>query len=417
VSEVTHVEPTTRRIEAIDVVRGFALLGILGPNMLAFGWPEQAQWSPAVIGKSMEMLGTGPAHEAANRAGHLIVEFFFFGKMMFLFSMLFGAGAVLFARKFEGEGTTLKTGAVLWYRRMAWLVVIGLVHGVLFWYGDILVFYALTGMGMIWWVRRWEPKSLLAAGGGIYVLATVLMVELISLAVWDHDAGKSDLFAGIAEQIVGYQGDWYMVFHQRLEDLSFMYLFVFPAYFVFAGSGMMMIGMGLMRMGVLSGERPIGFYRKLAIVGLGLGCTLTAVAIWGSMQLSADASGFLFQSVGQLVGIPMALGYAGVLILLVKAGRLRRVTHALAAVGRMALTNYLLQTLICTTLFYGYGFGLFARVEYPQMGLIMLGVWGVNIALSLVWLRFFRFGPMEWLWRCLTYWRVLPIRASRPGGV
>jgi uncharacterized protein len=415
-SDFEQVQPSVERIEAIDVVRGFALLGILGPNMLAFGWPEQAMWSPEVISMSMDMLGTGPANASANEVGHLVVEFFFFGKMMFLFTVLFGAGAVLFSRKFDGVDSTLKTGAGLWYRRMGWLLVIGLGHGLLFWYGDILVFYALAGMGLIWWVRRWSPKTLLAAGGGMYFLATVLMVQLIGFAVWDHDAGKSDLFAGIAEQIVGYQGDWASVFQQRLGDVAFMYLFVFPIYFVFAGSGMMMIGMGLMRMGLLSGERTIGFYKRLTVFGLVLGFMLTALAIWGSIKLSSDASGFLFQSVGQLVGIPTALGYAGVLILLVKTGRLRWLTHTLAAVGRMALTNYLLQTVICTTIFYGYGFGLFARVEYPQMALIMLGVWSVNIVLSLVWLRVFRFGPVEWVWRCLTYWQVLPIRVSRTPG-
>ncbi len=423
-TEIEHVEPSVRRIEAIDVVRGFALLGILGPNMVVFAWPEQAMWSPDAISMSMGLLGTGPANEEANRIGHLIVEFFFFGKMMFLFSVLFGAGAVLFSRKFDGADSTLKTGAGLWYRRMGWLLLIGLLHGVFLWYGDILVFYALTGMGAIWWVRRWHPKTLLAVGALIYVLSTILMLQLIVFAVWAHKSGEMDLFAGLAEQIVAYQGidqgsfadNFSSVFWQRLGDVAFMYLLVFPLFFAFAGTGMMMAGIALMRMGVLTGERSVRFYKKLAAIGLILGFSLTALALWGSAKLSSDVSGFLFQAVGQLVGIPTALGYAAVLILLVKTGRLAWLTHALAAVGRMALTNYLLQTLICTTLFYGYGFRLYASVEYLGMGLIMLVVWGVNIALSLVWGRFFRFGPMEWVWRCLTYWELIPIRARRQVG-
>ncbi len=416
-TEIEHVEPSAKRIEAIDVVRGFALLGILGPNMVVFAWPEQAMWSPEAISMSMRLLGTGPANEEVNQIGHLIVDFFFFGKMMFLFSVLFGAGAVLFSRKFDGEGTTLRTGAGLWYRRMGWLLLIGLVHGIFLWYGDILVFYALTGMGAIWWVRRWHPKTLLAVGTVFYVLSTILTVQLIVFAVWAHKSGHEDLFAGMAEEIVAYQGDFMSVFWQRLIGVIFMYLFVFPLFFAFAGTGMMMAGIALMRMGVLTGERSVQFYKKLAAIGLILGFSLTALALWGSTKLSADASGFLFQAVAQLVGIPTALGYAAILILLVKTGRLAWLTHALAAVGRMALSNYLLQTLICTTLFYGYGFGLYASVEYVGMGLIMVAVWSVNIAFSLVWSRFFRFGPMEWLWRCLTYWEIIPIRATRPEGV
>jgi Predicted membrane protein len=119
--------------------------------------------------------------------------------------------------------------------------------------------------------------------------------------------------------------------------------------------------------------------------------------------------------VAQLCGIPTSLGYAAALIWCVKAGVLRPVLAALEAVGRMALSNYFLQTILCTTLFYGYGFGLFAKVGYPALFGVAAAVWAVNIAFSLLWLRVFRFGPAEWLWRTLTYLRPQPMR--RPAAV
>lgn len=404
--------PRTHRIETLDVVRGFALLGILGPNMLSFAWPEQAMWSHEAIAMSMELLGTGPADEEANRIGHLAVALFFHGKMMFLFSLLFGAGAVLFARKFDAPGSRLSAGAGLWYRRMAWLLGVGLCHGIFFWYGDILLFYAVIGMGAIWWVRRWSPGTLAAVGWVVFAAASLLMVAFMVMGVWAHEAGHEDMFAHMSASIVAYRGGYFSVMPVRLISLAMMVFVLLPFFFFWIGTGIMMMGMALMKWGFLTGQWSRRAYAATAAAGLVTGLGLTGLALWGIGMVESEASGMIFLGGGQLVGVPTAIGYAALLILLVKMGLLRWPTTALAAVGRMALSNYLLQTFICTTLFYGYGFGLFARVEYVGMAGIMVGVWCVNILFSLVWLRCFRFGPAEWAWRCLTYWRLLPIRRT-----
>ncbi len=405
------VSPNAKRVETLDVIRGFALLGILGPNILSFAWPEPAMFDPRVITTSMDLLGTGPANERVNEIGHLIVQTFFFGKMMFLFALLFGAGTVLFSRKFDATEAPLRTGAGLWYRRMAWLALFGFIHGMFLWFGDILLYYAICGMTVLWWVRRWKPKTLFLVSVCGYVVGSAFMFGFTLLGVWAHHNGKADLFGNIAHSIDAHRGGYADIFLGRLPTILFMYiLFIF---FFWPILSIMIGGMALVRNGYLTGEKSNRFYGTVAAVALPVGLVLTTATIWLTKQLNDQIPGFLFQGMGQFVGVGTAIGYATILILLVKNGRLRWLTLALGAVGRMALTNYFLHTLICTTLFYGYGFGLFARFEYPGLGLILLGIWSFNIVFSLFWSRFFRFGPAEWVWRCLTYWRLFPITHQR----
>lgn len=402
-----------QRYETLDVIRGFALLGILGPNILSFAWPEQVMFAPKVIGMSMEALGTGPANARVNEIGHMVVQVLFFGKMMFLFALLFGAGAALFAKKFDTEEHGLGAGAGLWYRRMGWLALFGFLHGMFLWFGDILLYYALTGMTAVWWVRRWRPKVLLLVSGAVYLGGTVMMFGFTMLGVWAHHEGHEDFFRGITESIVAHRGGYGDVFGARLPSILLMYiLFIFFFWTILA---IMLAGLALVRNGCLTGERSTRFYAIGAMTMLPLGLTLTALTIWLTHRFNDKMPGFVFQGIGQFVGIGTALGYACVLILLVQSGSLRWVTTALAAVGRMALTNYLMQTIICTTLFYGYGFRMFATLEYPGMAVVVLGVWSLNIAFSLIWSRYFQFGPAEWAWRCLTYWRFFPILRPASG--
>ena len=112
----------------------------------------------------------------------------------------------------------------------------------------------------------------------------------------------------------------------------------------------------------------------------------------------------------QPIGVPLALGYASLIIALSKIGLFKIITIPLAAVGRMALTNYFAHTLLCTTFFYGYGLGYFAKIEYPELWIVVGSVWAFNICFSMLWLRFFKMGPFEWVWRCLTYRQLVPIR-------
>ncbi|MFI4897359.1 MAG: DUF418 domain-containing protein [Phycisphaerales bacterium JB059] len=446
----TALEPVraSERVAAIDVIRGFALLGILGPNILAFSWPSSVQFAPEVMSDALALTSHASPNDRANELGHTLVQVFFHGKMMCLFSMLFGAGVLLYARKFEREpgdacfacGLDLTTidagprvrcpkcgrrnparaprlsdGAALWYTRCVWLLAIGLLHAFLLWYGDILVWYALTGLGLVWWIRRIRPVAQIVLGVLLYLFGTATLTGFMLLGL--HYQGPEALLGNWAGEVRAYTGAYTDAFTIRTGQLLFTYLFLLPLGFGFSLTGLMTLGMALTRLGVLTGQRSDRFYLLLCVSGLSLGLTLTLVLL-ALLDRTVQLPGFIFMGAGQLVGIPTALGYASALILLVRRGWLTPLTHALSAVGRMALSNYLLQTILCTTLFYGYGVGLFGRVQYPALWLVVGGVWLTNIVFSLLWLRFFRFGPAEWLWRSLTYLKLQPMRrapANSPG--
>ncbi len=405
------------RIVTLDVIRGFALLGILGPNILAFAWPSSTQFAPEIMGFTLELTSGAEPHERANELGHRIVQIVFHGKMMFLFSLLFGAGVLMYARKFDRKQDDasgrprLSKGAGLWYTRCAWLLGIGLLHAFGLWYGDILVWYAIAGLGIVWWVRRLRPGWQFGLGAGLYLLGTGLLTGFMLLGMVFQ--GGEAMLGDYPGELAAYTGSYLDGLKIRAGQLLFTYIFLLPMGFGFSVTGLMTLGMALTKTGVLTGERSDRFYLAMGALGLTVGLTLT-IAFLALLDQAVELPGFIFLGAGQLVGIPTALGYASVLILLVRRGWLRPVTAALASVGRMALSNYLLQTILCTTLFYGYALGLFGRVQYPQLWLVVAGVWTVNIVFSLLWLRAFRFGPAEWVWRSLTYLRPQPMLRAAP---
>ncbi len=438
---ITHqsiqVEPTTKtkRFESIDTLRGFALLGILVPNIVAFAWPMGAMTNPDIISDSH-----------ANQLAHTITTTAFLGKFMFLFAMLFGSGVIMYARKFDysdGENQQckkckynlagletgslcpecgcdertlrlpkLRVGANLWYSRCAWLLLFGLMHAYLLWYGDILTYYAIAGLTLMWWIRRLKPKYLFFGGLTVYYTGAVFLMSFSALGYWALSAGHittSDLSSDPVIEIIGYSGTYIDAFKTRFFMTLIMQVTV-GIFFMPILWGIMSMGMGLTRMGILTGERPLAFYIKTAIICLGLGIPLTAFGYIFAHKTFALEPGFMWQSLAQPVGVPLAFGYGALMIALSKCEPAAIICKPLAAVGRMALTNYFLHTILCTTFFYGYGLGYFASIEYPQLWSVVLIVWTINITFSMVWLKFFTMGPFEWLWRVLTYRHLVPIR-------
>lgn len=400
--------PTKLRFASIDTLRGFALLGILVPNVWFFAWPMAAGTDPASV------MSDSPA----NMLAHDITSTLFLGKFMFLFALLFGSGVVMYGRKYDTADasgryhTKLATGASLWYIRCAVLLVFGLIHAYIFWYGDILTFYAVAGLTLLWWVRRLNPKLQLWGGLGLYFLGASLMIGFSLLGLWAYHAGHigaDELSADPAAEIAGYTGTFIDAFQVRFfTTISFQFMFVL--FFTPALWGIMTAGMGLTRLGFLTGEHNASFYLKLACVLIPVGLVITIPAYLGIHAAVDELPGFVWQSLAQPVGVPLAFGYACLIIALSKFGAFNFLTVPLAAVGRMALTNYFSHTLLCTTFFYGYGLGYFAKIEYPQLWLVVLAVWAFNIIFSMLWLRFFRMGPFEWVWRCMTYRQLVPIR-------
>ncbi|MEM9353974.1 MAG: DUF418 domain-containing protein [Planctomycetota bacterium] len=411
------------RIEAVDTLRGVALLGILTMNIAAFAWPMGGYENPRFSG----------GDEPANTAFWAFNSVVFSGKMMSLFSMLFGAGLVVMNERAAARGASLRG---VYYRRNFWLLVIGMVHAYLIWGGDVLVPYALCGF-VLYPFRRFRAGTLIAVG-------TLLVI--VQVAVWYAFLNYGAFIAGVAEEAAAARADgvepedwqaemeevWAEGFRPllapseediqdeiglylssypeivrgRAEDVLMFQTFGFLMIMSWGASGRMLIGMGLMKLGVFSAERSTGFYSRLAALGYGLGLPLTAAG----MALTYHAEYELVRTPGgaalfTLGMVPVAIGHAAVVTMLCKNRVWPRLAERLAAVGRTALSNYLLQSLVCTTLFYGYGLALFGRLDRVALWGVVLGVWALQLWASPVWLSRFRFGPAEWLWRSLTYGR------------
>jgi len=176
---------------------------------------------------------------------------------------------------------------------------------------------------------------------------------------------------------------------------------------------MMLLGMGLLKFGVLSGARPRRFYTIMALVGF---CAGIPINVWMALHDAAHdfdpAQMFVGWAAYDAGRMAVALGHIALVMLFVRSGVLRGLASRLAAVGQMALTNYLATSLICTTIFEGYGFGLFARLQRAELLIVVAPIWAAQLLWSRPWLRHFRFGPMEWVWRSLTYWRLQPMRLA-----
>ncbi len=405
----TDVGPVaqTARIASIDVLRGFAVLGILVMNIQSFSMIGAAYLNPTAYG---DLTG---ANYLVWLLSHVLTD----RKFMTLFSMLFGAGIVLMtSRREAGGGRT----AGVHYRRMGLLLLVGLLHAYLLWYGDILHAYALCGF-IVYLFRRWRPRTLILVGLLSIAFASALAVFFDwSIQYWPPESledmmkswAPSD--AVIAKEVTAYRGGWVEQLPHRALIAVFFQTLIFLVDNGWRAGGLMLVGMGLYKLEVFSAKRSTATYVWMAIVGFVVGVPVILYGVrynfaaqWGFE--SCFYGGRQFNYWGSLF---VASGWVGIVMLVCKAGVAPRLTGVLAATGRMAFTNYLLQTVICTTIFYGHGFGLFGKVERLEQILIVLAVWVVLLVLSPVWLRYFRFGPAEWLWRCLTYLKVQPMRRA-----
>jgi uncharacterized protein len=395
------------RIEAIDVIRGFALLGILSMNILSFGLPEIARLNPMAAG----------GFEGLSFVAWVVCYLVFDEKMFTLFAMLFGAGMVLLARRSEAAG---RSPAGLFYRRAFWLLVIGLLHGYLLWDGDILYAYAVTGM-VAYLFRRRSPATLVLLGVLYLIAAAGLILGILMLSAPAGDKAADPYVPSVLKQtadVEAVRSGSYLDLLRRRAPKTFEYetrsflLGVFPLTL-----GRMLLGMALMKWGVFSGARSTRFYWRLLLAGYGLGLPLVGLGAYLQIHHRFD-SRVLFrggQEPNSFGSVFVALGHVAALVLICKAGLVRRLRAGLAAVGRMALTSYLMQTVLCTTLFYGYGFGLYGRLDRIGLLGVMAAIWAVQLIYRPLWLAHFRYGPAEWLWRSLTYLRWKPILLASPG--
>ncbi len=458
------------RIDAIDAVRGFALLGIFLVNVGMHG----DVFGPYLDPSPPKGLAT------PDLVAHYFTKAFCEGKFYPLFSLLFGVGLALQWKRAVAAGRSLLgTGS----RRLLILMLIGLMHALLIWYGDILFIYSTTGLLLLLLINC-RAKTLAITGACMMAVCAVLGLGFGTLGALQeashsgtptaeiaaegaaqtppgpaeaadedaepdtpdesNDAAQPEAEAGEHElsqpltpidralavfrdpaQMQGVGGPltapaWIEAEREAYRDGPFVQALFFRAvtfgsFMVFSVFGfwwnvaaMFLFGAAMLKAGLFE-ERNTHWHRRLAALGLLVG--VPAGLLFAFMPLVAPAWAYMLAAnILVMVGGPiLSLGYLGAMTLLVRSGRARAVTGALAKVGRMALTNYLLQSIIATGIFYWWGLGLFGETTKTERVGIVLGLYTAQVAFSIAWLRFFRFGPMEWVWRSLTYLRPQPM--------
>lgn len=387
------------RLVAMDVLRGFVLLGILVMNIQSFSMPMAAYPNPTAYG---DLAG-------ANLWVWIVSHLFFDQKFMTIFAMLFGAGILLMT------GRAGEQAGRMHRRRMGWMLLFGLMHAHLFWYGDILYWYALCGF-VAFLLRNKAPRALITIGAVLIFIGFALGM-LFGLTIPDatlvkiNDTEWKPTAAVIAEELAAYRGGFLdQAAHRSPTALMFETVFFFL--FFWKVLGLQLIGMALLKLDVFTARREPAAYLKLAALGLVIGLPIVA---WGirenfAHQWSVGYSMFFGAQWNYWGSFFVSLGYVGLFMWIVSAGALRALTSRLAAVGRMAFSNYIFHTVVCTTIFYGHGLGLFGSVERTGQVAIVLAIWVVQLIVSPIWLKHYQFGPLEWVWRSLTYGERQPMR-------
>lgn len=368
------------RIVALDVIRGFALFGIFLVNIEWFTRPWQE------LGEGM-LAGAAALDHAVDWGVYLAAR----SKFWMLFSLLFGMGFAAMSERFAATGRDFR-GTYL--RRSALLFAFGLAHALLLWPGDILHSYALAAL-LLLLARRMQPSTQLGLGLSIYLgLSLLAMVGGALLAVTETELPTDAAGATAAARIYA-EGGYAAVTAQRARDF-FGVLLVHDIDIVPMAFAVFLCGAWFLRTGRIGDVAAnVGFFRTLAIAGLSVGAVFTAVLLFGPQSI---ASGVLL-----LGSAAIALGYLGTLAWLLARPATARLVAWLAPVGRMALSNYLLQSLIASTIFYGYGFGQWGQIGRTGQLLLVIAIFAVQVVLSRWWLSRYRFGPVEWLWRWGTY--------------
>jgi len=390
------------RYPALDYIRGFAILGILIVNAPAFGWPLEVYMNPA--------RATIPL-SAADRDTWWVVHTFFESKCLTLFALLFGVSLCLVSQKDDPRAPVPRT---VLFRRLIWLSVIGVVHGAAIWVGDILLMYGLCGLffayaiglktphPLRWGAIGWAIGGLMAVGAG-HILSFLPREEL-----GEALSGSDGL--SFMQSLSLMRGDVLSSLHGNFIMWATS---IFAQITVFAPKviGLMMIGLGLFRLGYFEARRT-GVHVASVVAGA------VALTVIGWQNLIILRENFpepeiygSHRAAAEFLSLFVSLGYASLLMLISRVPVLKGITAVLTPVGRMAFTNYLSQSLIMTAIFYGgRGPGLYGQMSLSQMLPLVLAVWATQIIFSHLWLRGFRYGPFEWVWRCLSQGRWVAIR-------
>ncbi|MSU51072.1 MAG: DUF418 domain-containing protein [Opitutus sp.] len=419
--------------QALDTLRGFALLGILLMNIVGFGLYSRAYNNPTAAG------GATGANLLIWAILHVLAE----GKMRCLFSLVFGASMVIFTSRLEGR----PDAGDLYYRRTLWLLLFGIVHAYLLWQGDILYPYALCALAL-YPFRRMRPRTLILLGASGLVFLCGFNIVKGFLRMDSREKGQAAIAKAERKEVLTddekeAKDDWEKLLTKRNPDAAALLKDAEPWHggfvsvvkargklvndwnsspYYYPGNfdiwGMMLLGMGLFKFGVLGARKSLGFYAWFAVIGYAVGISINSYTAWLNIRANFDPVVQWFSYTVYDVGrLSIAFGHLGLIMILCQKGWLRFLTDRLGAVGQMAFTNYIMTSVICAFLFTGYGFGLYGRLERYQLYYVVIAISIFQLIASPIWLRHFRFGPLEWCWRSLTYWKQPPFRLVQPATV
>jgi uncharacterized protein len=403
----------SERIEIVDVLRGWALFGILWVNIEFFAWPLNYIFQP---------------HDWGNLGDHLaenVMKLLAQGKFYTLFSFLFGFGFSIYLLK---GAQAAKSSLPTYARRLLVLLGVGTIHAYLIWMGDILLLYALLGFVMLLF-RNCRPRTLLI-WCLIFLLVPVAMTFMFATASAANPEAAANIQKNFAESNeklrtlgesalrVYPSGTYAEITTQRTWEYNTLFSFM-----MFFGPGvlaMFLLGLWAGKTGLFQNiAAKLDFFRRVMWIGLAIGLPGSIFAVWAMLEAGMMTPTFLSATatlVATFANPALSAFYVSGLILLFHHPTWRPRLEPLRNAGRMALTNYLMQSLICTTIFYGYGLGYFGKIGPRWLPLFVIAIYAMELAWSHRWMQRFQFGPAEWVWRTLTYAKRQPMRLTARAG-
>ncbi|MGZ5189430.1 MAG: DUF418 domain-containing protein [Flavisolibacter sp.] len=427
------------RIEILDSLRGIAVLGILLMNIPYFALPDPVQFYDLAVFNEMGTI---------NQKVWLVITWILNGTQRALFALLFGAGIILFTQRLEQKISGSKSGDYF-FRRQMWLMFFGLINFyVLLWIGDYLFPYACCAM-LLYTFRNKSSKSLLI-GAGVCLLLMVVrenvdlirnkniinrgeavarldtttmklsgeqVAELNAMKAFKNRASLENRVKIAENSLNEVRGNYNKLY--KYQTSRGMDIFMYLAYYqIWSLLLFMFIGMAFYKNGILTGKASSTLYWLLFIIGLGGGLAIS----WYRIQLLIEHEFNSFEytknvlfNINEIGRVFRSLGIFGLIMLMYKSGFFKWLFSLMRPVGQMAFSNYLGQSFLMGIFFYGIGFGMFGKMQRYEIYYVVAITWVVQIIFSHIWLHYFQFGPLEWIWRQLTYWKRFPLRRPLPG--
>jgi uncharacterized protein len=410
----------TKRIDSLDVIRGIALLGILLMNINGMGLPF-AYSDPTIAG----------GDDGLNLKVWIVNNMLFEGTMRGLFTLLFGAGVILLTGRLEKSGAGITT-ADIYYRRILWLLFFGIINVyILLWHGDILYPYAIFGL-MLFPFRNASVRKLFIVAGILISIGVIwdiadyhsklnLQKEVVEIqATIDHDAGLTksqedklkewDKFTikhtqeEVNELIDKMHQSYFSVLFEKVKGNQFMQTWLPYRLWVWDILSFMLIGMAFYNLRIFHGERSTRFYLTMILLGYPVGLLINFYETRMLLENNFAALTILQADQTYQIGrLFTTMGHVGLFMLFIKSGILKLLQKSLAAVGKLALSNYLMHSIVTSIIFYGDGFSLYGRLQRYELYYIVAALWIFQLIASPIWLRYYQYGPAEWIWRSLTY--------------